>query len=88
MFLKKMLKSVSVLHLWKSFKSGDPKVSLVKLPTKAKASLVISVDVLKKVSVNTGEKGVQLILLQETGPILISQTFSFLKMEAINTRLK
>lgn len=51
-------------------------------------SLVISEDVLKEVAVDTGEKGEELILLQDTGSIPITQTFSLLKMEALETRLK
>lgn len=51
-------------------------------------SLVISEDVLKEVTVDTGEKGEELILLQDSGSIPITQTFSLLKLEALETRLK
>lgn len=61
-------------------KSGDQ-------ATKA-CSLVVSEDVLKEVTVDTGEKGEELILLQDTGSIPFTQTFSLLKMEALKTRLK
>lgn len=64
-------------------------MSSVKLDIKPKASLMISKDVLKEVPVNAGEKGVELVLLQDAGPIPpieVCQAFSFLQTQELQTR--
>lgn len=80
-------------HTFTCVRSNAPRktkeVSSVKLAIKPKASLMISKDVLKEVPVNVGEKGVELVLLQDAGPIpplKVCQTFSFLQTEELETR--